>query len=443
MNHLFSQGATRGGTWNFLASVWPVILPGDSESQRRKKLTVRGAHLAVVAMVGASVAGAILAGFHKMSVAHVACLVVTALVYLLWSFHGTRDGVRFLLWEGGTPPPFPWPRNSRLNRASYFGIQLALAGLVCYLGDRGQATTLVWLVLLPPVAHAVILARWPGIAVVSALSMAILLFNVVRWHGWSMTPFAFLEFLFAVLFTVVFTLLAVNSERSRGEVQRLAAELSEANRKLRADAEQAGELAVARERNRLAREIHDSLGHYLTVINVQIAAARAVQGHDPDRARDALEKAQALTQKGLREIRHSVASLRGSQLDHKPLAEALRQVVEESRAAGLAAEMQVLGEMRILPPPVELTLYRAGQEGLTNTRKHAPAARVRLALDFRSATKVRLRVSDDGAGPAQPVESSSGFGLVGLRERVQLLGGEVRVQTSPGTGFLLEVEVPG
>jgi signal transduction histidine kinase len=273
--------------------------------------------------------------------------------------------------------------------------------------------------------------------------MAILLWNFVRWHGWTMAPTALLEFSFAVLFTLVFTQLAVGSERARGEMQRLAGELGDANRKLRAYAVQVEELAATRERNRLARDIHDSLGHYLTVVNVQLEAARALRERDPARARDALDKAQALTQEGLQEIRCSVAALRASPLDDKPLADALRQVVEESRASGLAAEMQVLGEPRALTPQAALTLYRTGQEGLTNVRKHAGASRAWLVLDFQAAAKVRLSVNDDGAGAMEDDGATAGFGLLGLRERAQLLGGEVRVQTAPRAGFTLEVEVPG
>jgi signal transduction histidine kinase len=273
------------------------------------------------------------------------------------------------------------------------------------------------------------------------MSMGILV-CVGWWHGWNSLPEALLEFSYGVLFTLVFSTLAVSSEKARGKVEGLAGELSAANRKLREYAVQAEELAAARERNRLAREIHDSLGHYLTVVNMQIEAARALQNCDPARARDALDKAQALTQQGLQDIRRSVATLRASPLNDQPLAEALRQIVDGSCATGLPAEMQVWGETRVLSPQARLTLYRAGQEGLTNVRKHARASQARLVLDFRSTTKVCLSVTDDGAGAAAGAAAAGGFGLLGLRERAQLLGGTVRVQTVPGAGFALEVEVP-
>lgn len=431
------------GVRDFLAAVWPVSTPADSETQRRKKQAVRSGQLAMVVMVTAAVAGAIVADFQRYSAPQVVGLITAALIYIGWSLHGTRNAVRLLLWEGGDPPGTAGLRDRRGRAVGYFSVQLGLAGLLYFLGDQGQATPLVWLVLLPPVAHSVILLSRPGIVVVSCVSIVILLWSVVRWHGWGLVPVAFLEFLFAVLFTIVFTLLAVSSERSRSDVQRLASELGEANLKLREYAVQAEELAATRERNRLAREIHDSLGHYLTVVHVQLEAARALSDRDPGRARDALAKAQSLTQEGLQEIRRSVSALRASPLDHQSLVEALRQLADESTAAGLAAEVEVLGAPRSLSPQAELALYRAGQEGLTNARKHAQARHARLSLDYGPVPGVRLTVSDDGVGASPAATAAGGFGLLGLRERVQLLGGTMTTRTAPGNGFTLEVEVPG
>lgn len=426
-----------------LATLWPLSAATDSDSQRRKKLAVRSGQLAMAVMVATAVGGTVAADYRQFTGWRVAALASAGLAYVGWSLRGTRHGVRALLWEGGAPtPPVRAPQVS-WQTWFYFAVQLGLAGLIYFLGDQGGSTALLWLVLLPPVAHAVILLPPPGIATVSGLSVAILVFHVVRQHGWEPVPIGVLQFSFAVLFTLIFTLLAVSSEKARGEVQRLAGQLGEANRKLWEYAVQAEELAATRERNRLAREIHDSLGHYLTVVNVQIEAARAIQDHDPARARDALDKAQALTQEGLQEIRRSVAALRASPLDNKPLAGAVGQVVEASRAAGVAVEMQVLGEARVLSSQAELTLYRAAQEGLTNVRKHAHATRVNLDLDYRDPTKARLSVRDDGQGATNGADTAGGFGLLGLRERAQILGGVVRVQTAPNAGFTLEVEVPG
>ena len=149
-----------------------------------------------------------------------------------------------------------------------------------------------------------------------------------------------------ILFVVVFTQVAVSEQRLRTEAERLAQELGEANRQLREYATQVEELAVARERNRMAREIHDSLGHYLTAVNMQLEAARAVLASDPAKAQDALSKAQGLTREGLADVRRSVAALRVGPADDRPLAEALAALVRESEAAGVPAALDVRGSPR-------------------------------------------------------------------------------------------------
>lgn len=442
MAPISGQTSTPSGVQGFLASVWPLVLPTDSELLRRKKRTIRAAQLAVVVMVVAAVLGSVVAGVGQFSALRIMGLALVGLCYLGWSLYGMREAVRAILGEPDAPAP-AWPPGAPWHNGFYFAVQLVLAGLVCYLSGLGHERMLAWLVLLPPVAHSVILLRPLGIALVSLLIIGILAWNVALWHGWQLVPNALLAFSFALLFTLVFTQLAVGSEKARWEVQHLASELADANRKLRAYAVQAEELAATRERNQLAREIHDSLGHYLTVVNVQIEAARAVGERHPDRARDALDKAQSLTQEGLREIRNSVAALRASPLDGRSLVEALGQIIEENRTAGLPTELQILGDARALSPPAGLTLYRALQETLTNARKHSRATAVHVALDFQEPAVVRLTVGDNGVGTTDAAVAKNGFGLLGLRERAQLLGGAIRIQTAAGRGFSVEVEVPG
>lgn len=442
MNDASSSPSGGSGLTELLATAWPAMAAADSKLQQRKKLAIRAGHLAMVIMVLAVVAATVATGFHEFSVLRLIALLATSLTYIAWSVYGTRGVVRLVLWNQDSPPPSRSSSMPHWGAFPYFAVQLALAGLVYALGEQGHTPSLVWLALLPPVAYSVFLLERVGITLVSTVTLAVFVANVARFHGWRAVPYALLAFSFAVLFTLVFTLLAVSAEKARDDVQRLATELGEANRKLREYAVQVEELAAARERNRLAREIHDTLGHYLTVVNVQLEAARAVGGRDPLGARQALDKAQSLTQEGLQEIRRSVAALRSSPLDNKSLAEALRQLVEESRSTGLAAGLQVRGQPRTLAPQAELTLYRAGQEGLTNIRKHAQAKSADMVLDFQSPDRVRLILTDDGVGAANDGAAPACFGLLGLRERAQLLGGRVSVRTAPRAGFALEVEVP-
>jgi signal transduction histidine kinase len=240
--------------------------------------------------------------------------------------------------------------------------------------------------------------------------------------GWAMAARVGLVYLAGLVFVVVFTHLAVSEREARAEVERLAAEL-------RQYAAQIEELAITKERNRLAREIHDSLGHYLTVIHVQLEAARAVMETDRRRALDGLNTAHRLAQQGLAEVRRSVTALRAWPLPDLPLPAAVAKLADECRAAGIATELVVTGAPRPLAPPAVLALYRAAQEGLTNVRKHSQATRASLTLDYSHARMVRLEVRDNGVGHSQATE---GFGLLGVRERAHLLAGKVRIHTAAG-----------
>jgi signal transduction histidine kinase len=408
----------------------------DAGQRERKQQAVRGGQLAMVILVLAAVAGALAADGERFEWWRTLALAGLGILYILWNLQGTRDVVRLVLEEADTPQPAA----ATGECLRYFGVQFLLAGLIFHLGNLGHANTLLWLVLLPPVAHSIILLSRAGIMVVCLASIALLAANVVRWEGWAAVPYGTLAFSFAVLFTLVFTQLAVSAERARSQVQRLAEALARANAKLRAYAVQAEELSAIRERNRLAREIHDSLGHYLTVVNVQLEAARALWETDPARARTAVQQAQTLNLEGLQGIRRSVAALRASPLDGKTLGQALEQLAGETTGAGLRVDWRLLGTARPLSPAAELTFFRAAQEGLTNVRKHARTSGACLQLDFSAARSTRLTVRDEGGGA--PADVGGGFGLLGLRERALLLGGAATVQTAPGQGFTLQVEVP-
>jgi signal transduction histidine kinase len=412
----------------------------ESHRQVRKLYVVRSAQLAMGVLVGVAVVATLATQAGQLSAARLLSLAVAGCAYVAWTLYGTRDAARFALWHHRLGPTPAWPLPSGLRSVVHLGVQFGLAELLAWLAASAGAPGLLWLVLLPPVGFAVMFLRPPAVVVVSALSLAVHTFNVVYWHGWEPVPVSVPGFSVAVLFTLVFTQIGVSAEKARGEVERLAGELREANEKLREHAAQAEELAATRERNRLAREIHDGLGHCLTVVHVQLEAARSTLGRDPDRSAAALDKAQSMNHLALQEVRRSVSALRSSPLQGRPLGDALRELVAENRAAGLDAELAVSGEARVLSPQASSALYRAAQEGLTNARKHARPESARVTLDYRAGDRVRLVVADDGPGAGNATE---GFGLLGLRERAQLLGGTVAVRTAPGEGFTLEVEVPG
>ena len=318
---------------------------------------------------------------------------------------------------------------SLFTKVGYFVIQLLLAVTLILL--RGSAGDLS-LILLPLAGQSALLLPLPGMVPVCFLIYVALVLPFITRGRWVDAIAIALMYGTGIVFVVVFTRVAASEREARTA-------LAEANQLLRDHAAQVEELATTKERNRLAREIHDSLGHYLTVVNVQIGAAQAILEQDGARARDHLSNAQALTQEGLAEVRHSVAALRAAPIESLPLPEALAKLAEQWNAAGLRTKLVIAGTIRSLTPQANLTLYRAVQEALTNIGKHAHASSVDLHLDYRDERVVHLRIKDDGVGSAN---SEGGFGLLGVRERVQLLNGAVRVRTDPGEGFTLEVELP-
>jgi signal transduction histidine kinase len=317
---------------------------------------------------------------------------------------------------------------SLLAGVVYFVIQLSLGTTLIRLsGSTGELS-----LILLPLAGQTALSLPIYLTVPLCLSIYTILVMPFLLHGrWIDAIALAVIYGTGIVFVAVFTRVAASERDARNA-------LAEANQLLRDHASQVEELATTKERNRLAREIHDSVGHYLTVVNVQIGAARTVLDQNRSRALEHLSKAQSLTQEGLAEVRHSVAALRASPTESRPLPEALTALVDQWRAAGLNANFRLSGNVRTLTPQTNLTLYRAGQEALTNVAKHANATTVNVRLNYGD-DRIRLTIEDNGVGAS---ESEGGFGLLGIRERVQLLNGSVRVTTGAGQGFILEVEVP-
>lgn len=242
----------------------------------------------------------------------------------------------------------------------------------------------------------------------------------------------------AVVFVVAFTGVMRSEERARAESERLARELGEANERLRAYASRVEDVATEKERNRIARDIHDGLGHSLTVVSVQLEAARVLFEKEPTQALGYIERAQTMTRQGLSDVRASVAMLREPRSLLAPLSESLAALVEDGRDGELTVTLSVEGEARSVTPPVRATLFRAAQEGLTNVRRHAHAATAHLRLAY-DEDAIELTVTDDGVGAA---DTGRGFGLAGIRERAVSVGGSLDLETAPGSGTTLRVRVP-
>ena len=201
---------------------------------------------------------------------------------------------------------------------------------------------------------------------------------------------------------------------------------------------------AAEERNRLAREIHDTLAQGLAAITLQLETADALlEGQAaPERSRQAVTQALALARANLEEARRSVLDLRAAPLEGRTLAEALQALCEETAAkAHVPVHFAVHGASHPLPLRVEASLYRIAQEALANATRHGQPSTVLAALHL-SAARVVLVVQDDGAGFDAHAIPKGRYGLIGLNERVRLLGGSLVLASSPGQGTRVQVEVP-
>jgi len=327
-------------------------------------------------------------------------------VYVAWSVFGYR-------WA---------QRRGRAGAMGYLLVALALGFVVFDLAGAGVGSTLLLLVvvvqavmLLPLVWAVVVTLLVPFVHV--GMPMADGLRQVVATA-------------LACAFTFVLATLHLREQQAR-------AELAVANTRLYELSAQAEELATMRERTRVARDIHDGLGHHLTVVGMQVQAARAVLASDPAKADRLLGQAEEQARQALGSVRESVTALRGAR-PVEPLPQQLRTLADEVAAAGLPTSVDIEGDERRLDGDVQVALYRVAQEGLTNVRKHARAHAATVRLSYLPKAVV-LEVNDDGRGIDG---SSGGFGLVGIRERAERLGGSLTIESTPGTGVTVRVELP-
>jgi signal transduction histidine kinase len=355
--------------------------------------------------------------------------------WLTWSHTGFVALGLLYLWVGTDRLFWAAQKGNLAGRLAYVGAMVLLATSILF---ASPMPGMIGLIALPVVGQAVFLLPRRFVGLFTLLLYLITLAHLAAPYGWTVALNNSLSFLAAFVFTLVFSYTAQAADRAREEAEALSARLEEANRKLREAAAQTEELAVARERNRLAREIHDGLGHFLTTIAVQLEAAQALLGDSPSLAADAIDKASKLSQEALADVRRSVGALRVDTA-RSPLVHQLEQLAQADPQ--LMVAVSVRGTARDQASAVEHAFFRVAQEGLTNVRKHAGTGRAQLTLDFRDPTLVKLSVEDDGRGAFG--EAVAGFGLNGVRERIELLGGTMAAAGRPEGGFALLVEIPG
>ncbi len=254
----------------------------------------------------------------------------------------------------------------------------------------------------------------------------------------------FLEELGFVLFNLVLLFglhlvllqLLVNSVLSD---RALKSELAIANARLREYALRIEEIATLQERNRIAREIHDSLGHYLTVLNMNIEVAWKLIKFNPQEAEAFLADAKQMGSQALQEVRQSVSTLRSEPLQNQSLEVAIANLAQDfQKSTGILPKTNI----SILQPPADelkTAIYRITQEALTNICKYAEATTVKI--DIQTDRSLHLIIQDNGKG-FKISQNTTGFGLQGMRERTVALGGNFDIVTAPGKGCKIITEFP-
>ncbi|GAA4676626.1 two-component sensor histidine kinase [Phytohabitans rumicis] len=200
------------------------------------------------------------------------------------------------------------------------------------------------------------------------------------------------------------------------------------------------ESAASRERERIARDMHDILAHSISLIAVQAEAGPVLVRTNPERAERVFDTIGETARETLTQLRRTLGVLRGeSGRAPQPDLDGVAELAERAREAGLAVAVEERGDPRTLPPELGLTAYRVVQESLTNVVRHARASQVWIRLEW-AEDRLGVAVSDDGRGPGEP---NGGHGLIGMRERVNAVGGTLRTGAGPdGKGFLVSATLP-
>ncbi|MBW4422966.1 MAG: sensor histidine kinase [Nostoc desertorum CM1-VF14] len=337
------------------------------------------------------------------------------------------------------------PTSSNRNKIIYtlFGILLIL--ITGLFGERfARLFPFLYIIL---VTRSCLIFKLPGRLFVTSLSFTLFLFTTqlkYQMFNFQASPqaqerFRFLSLNWSLVFglSLVFVLLMMNavlSERHSRE------KLAIANEKLRQYAMQIENQATLEERNRIAREIHDSLGHSLTALNLQLETALKLWQSNPGKAETFLATAKELGSKALNDVRQSVSTMRSNPLQEQSLERAIASLAESfHRSNGILPIYQINLEYP-LPPEINTAIYRITQESLTNISKYAYATEVKLEL-ATARGNLRLIIQDNGRG-FDLGQNTTGFGLHSMRDRTLALGGEFNINSAPGSGCKITVNIP-
>jgi signal transduction histidine kinase len=362
-----------------------------------------------------------------------------------WRFYGTVIALASLLvlnltWANPRPPA-----SAKLHIAQQWAFLVSSSALILSIVWMSGQFDAAYLLSILCIQAGFKRGVWPAGLIFGAA-------NLAAWSGLLMAmrmPVATIVIVESylasgIVFALLATILLERYSNQTKQAERLLKELQSANLELKAAHQKETDLAIAQERLRLARDIHDGLGHHLTVLSIQLQAASKLVDRDPQAAAEVIGICRSETQAALEEVRNSVSIMRQSPEVDQSLPEALASLAQSfDRLTGLDVSFELAGSAFDLAPIARQTFYRAVQEGLTNAQKHAKNAQhidIRLVYEPQS---VRLSVQDDGQGLSSgALPTPAGFGLEGLQERVEQLGGVLRSGPGKTRGFELKICIP-
>lgn len=330
-------------------------------------------------------------------------------------------------------------KSNEFSNIAFFVFSVLISLSIAWIGKNYNIVFLIFMIA----AQAFIVLRYKIATII--IAVFVILYLLIMWKiGLGLDGILNIAIALAVGLVFVITLSIVlrryAEQTTRSES--LANQLQIANQELVEARQKEKELAVAEERVRLARDIHDGLGHHLTALNIQLQAAQKMFESQPEKSMEAIQICRQEAKAALDEVRHSVAIMRRSPLDGKSLQEALRYLVGNfEMSTGLLVDLDINGVEEIYDRQIADTVYRTIQEGLTNIQKHAKQfTKIGITLNFLD-NYVHLEIVDNGLY-SESENVSKGFGLAGIRERAELLGGSMSIDTNIDQGFKIHVKIP-
>ncbi|MDH3944620.1 MAG: sensor histidine kinase [Anaerolineae bacterium] len=325
-----------------------------------------------------------------------------------------------------------------LGRVIYLGAFTLLTSLFFFLGVHPGLYQVLFFVIS---AQAMMMLPLGG-----GLLWVLLLTAISGAAFWIVEGFAtgiltMLVYSGGYLFFGIFGRSLLQAQEAQRRSDELLEELQQAHAKLQEYVLQVEQLAVAEERNRLAREMHDAIGHRLTVSAVQLEGAQRLVTKEPGRAEEMVATVREQVREALAELRQTVATLRSPLESGLDLSQSLRRLIHEfEQATEISVNLLITDDFPPLPDSHRQTLYRTAQEALTNVQRHTIAKQVWLQVKA-APQAVKLTIGDDGGG-FNDGDEDKGFGLRGMRERAALLGGECYIDARPGGGGQITIILP-